>query len=205
MQFGDRLKQQRKIKELTQDDVAKKLNVSRQTISSWENENSYPDIKSLIQLSNLYNISLDTMLKEDKGMKEFIEKSDLRKKMVGLNCSLYSSYALAIAFYILIINNYQHVSPAVSILGLLIYTMSLCVINSFKKLMINLGFDPVSNPINHIITNKFLLYIFAIIFMISLALCFWPGIYFIPRTFAPFFICIMIDEALILIYYLRNR
>ncbi|MCT6859582.1 MAG: helix-turn-helix domain-containing protein, partial [Apilactobacillus sp.] len=156
MQFGDRLKQQRKTKELTQDDVAKKLNVSRQTISSWENENSYPDIKSLIQLSNLYDISLDTMLKEDNGMKEFIEKNDLHKKMVGLKCSLYSSYTLAIAFYILIINNYQHVSPAIAILGLLIYAMSLCVINSFKKLMINLGFDPVSNPINHIITNKFL-------------------------------------------------
>ena len=54
MQFGDRLKQQRKIKELTQDEVAEKLNVSRQTISNWENEKSYPDIKSLISLSNIY-------------------------------------------------------------------------------------------------------------------------------------------------------
>ncbi|MCL8495902.1 helix-turn-helix domain-containing protein [Apilactobacillus sp. F1] len=82
MKFGDRLKQQRKIKNLTQDDVAAKLNVSRQTISSWENEKSYPDIKSLTALSDMYDISLDTMLKEDSGMKEFIEKNDLRKNLV---------------------------------------------------------------------------------------------------------------------------
>lgn len=74
MKFGNRLKQQRKLKGLTQDEVAIKINVSRQTISSWENENSYPDIKSLISLSNMYIISLNTMLKEDSGMKEFIEK-----------------------------------------------------------------------------------------------------------------------------------
>lgn len=205
MQFGDRLKQQRKIKELTQDDVARKLNVSRQTISSWENENSYPDIKSLIQLSNLYNISLDTMLKEDKGMKEFIEKSDLRKKMVGLNCSLYSSYALAIAFYILIINHSQHVSPAVAILGIAIYAMSLCIINSFKKLMVNLGFNPDLNPIHHILPNKYIRLIFMAVVIIAVSLFITPGLYIIPRTFAPFFICIMIYEVLILVYYLRNR
>ena len=56
MQFGEHIKEQRKIKNMTQEDVAKHLHVSRKTISSWENENSYPDIKSLVKISNLYQI-----------------------------------------------------------------------------------------------------------------------------------------------------
>ncbi|CAI2621413.1 helix-turn-helix domain-containing protein [Apilactobacillus kunkeei] len=101
MQFGDRLKQQRKIKELTQDEVAEKLNVSRQTISNWENEKSYPDIKSLISLSNMYTISLDTMLKEDSGMKEFIEKNDLNKKLLGLRYIINSFIIFTFLLYFL--------------------------------------------------------------------------------------------------------
>jgi len=58
MEFGDRLKQERKKRKLTQQVVADELNVSRQTISSWETENSYPDIASLLRLSDYYQISL---------------------------------------------------------------------------------------------------------------------------------------------------
>lgn len=76
MQFGKRLKTSRKNKNLTQEDVAKEFCVSRQTISSWENENSYPDIDSLVKLSNLYDVSLDIILKEDKGMKEYMKKKE---------------------------------------------------------------------------------------------------------------------------------
>lgn len=76
MQFGERLKMNRKNSNLTQDDVANEFNVSRQTISSWENENSYPDIDSLIKLSDFYEISLDTLLKEDQGMTNHIKYKD---------------------------------------------------------------------------------------------------------------------------------
>lgn len=51
---------------MTQENVAEKINVSRQTISNWENEKSYPDIISVIELSNLYSISLDDLLKGDE-------------------------------------------------------------------------------------------------------------------------------------------
>lgn len=75
MRFGERLKKARSDMNLTQGDVANELYVTRQTISSWENEKTYPDISSLIQLSNYYQISLDTLLKEDTGMREDLEKS----------------------------------------------------------------------------------------------------------------------------------
>lgn len=77
MRFGDRLKQERVKRELTQKEVAGHLNVSRQTISSWETENSYPDIDSLIAISDYYQISLDVLLKEDVGMKEYLKKQEV--------------------------------------------------------------------------------------------------------------------------------
>ena len=59
---------------LTQEQVAEKIMVSRQTISNWENGKSLPDIVSIMNLSNLYQISIDELLKGDKRMKEKIEK-----------------------------------------------------------------------------------------------------------------------------------
>lgn len=50
--------------------------VSRQTISNWENGKSLPDIISIINLSDLYQISIDELLKGDKRMKEKLEKDE---------------------------------------------------------------------------------------------------------------------------------
>ncbi|KRN98120.1 helix-turn-helix domain-containing protein [Companilactobacillus kimchiensis] len=81
MKFGDHLKQERQKKHLTQQVVADELNVSRQTISSWETENSYPDIESLIRLSDYYQVSLDILLKEDEGMTEYLKKQEIIKRI----------------------------------------------------------------------------------------------------------------------------
>ncbi len=59
---------------LTQEQVAEKIMVSRQTISNWENGKSLPDIISIMNLSDLYQISIDELLKGDKRMKEKLEK-----------------------------------------------------------------------------------------------------------------------------------
>lgn len=64
MEIGKKLKKARVQSGLTQENVAEKINVSRQAISNWENEKSYPDIISVIELSNLYSISLDDLLKQ---------------------------------------------------------------------------------------------------------------------------------------------
>ena len=75
MEIGKKLKESRMGSKLTQEQVAEKLFVSRQTISNWENEKSYPDIISVIKLSDLYSISLDELLKGDKEMLEHLEES----------------------------------------------------------------------------------------------------------------------------------
>lgn len=75
MEIGKKLKDARMRSGFTQESVAEKVNVSRQTISNWENEKSYSDIISVIELSNLYSISLDELLKGDKKMMEHLEES----------------------------------------------------------------------------------------------------------------------------------
>ena len=73
MELGKQLKTARTDASLSQEELAKKIGVSRQTISNWENCRSYPDIGSLIKLSDLYGISLDAMLKADRGIPEHFE------------------------------------------------------------------------------------------------------------------------------------
>lgn len=75
MEIGKKLKNARIKSNLTQEEVAEKVLVSRQTISNWENEKSYPDIISVIKLSDLYSMSLDDLLKGDKKMIEHLEES----------------------------------------------------------------------------------------------------------------------------------
>ena len=79
MEIGCKLKRARNEKGLTQEQAAGLLNVSRQTISNWENNKSYPDIISVIRMSDIYAVSLDHLLKEEQDMKqtyqEFLEES----------------------------------------------------------------------------------------------------------------------------------
>ena len=79
MEIGSKLKNARNEKGITQEQAAELLGVSRQTISNWENNKSYPDIVSVIKMSDSYSVSLDHLLKEEKMMKqtyqEFLEES----------------------------------------------------------------------------------------------------------------------------------
>ena len=70
MQLGKTIVKIRKEYELTQEDFAKKFNVTRQTVSNWENEKSYPDLITLIKISDEFGYSLDAMLKENPDMTE---------------------------------------------------------------------------------------------------------------------------------------
>lgn len=75
MEIGTKLKNARNNANLTQEDIAEKIGVSRQTVSNWENNKSYPDIISVIRLSDIYGISLDTLLKEDENMIKHLDES----------------------------------------------------------------------------------------------------------------------------------
>lgn len=86
----------RKNNNLTQEELAERLNVSRQTVSNWENRKCYPDIETLIIISNKFNISLDHLLKDNYLMvKEFDRKIKRSRKLL---------YTVSILFCFLLIS-----------------------------------------------------------------------------------------------------
>lgn len=123
MDIGLKLKEARMKEGLTQEYVAEIIQVSRQTISNWENEKSYPDIVSVIKLSDLYNVSLDQLLKGDEKMIGHLEEST---NIVSSNKKLILAIAANIFLLILFIlfngliikNNYLIlISSALGVIG----------------------------------------------------------------------------------------
>lgn len=74
MDIGAKLRAARQKSAMTQEQAAEQLGVSRQTVSNWENNRTYPDIISVVRMSDLYAISLDALLKEEeKTMSDYTE------------------------------------------------------------------------------------------------------------------------------------
>lgn len=100
--LADILKQRRLALGLTQQAVAEKLHVTRQAVSSWENGKSYPDIPSLIAISDFYALSLDYMLKGDIRYVRQIE-ADTKEFQVLKKIKLTSYTLLALLPFFLLL------------------------------------------------------------------------------------------------------
>ena len=80
MELGKQIKMHRQEAHLSQEELANRVYVSRQTISNWENDKSYPDVNSLVLLSEIFQISLDKLIKGDiEVMKDVIQKEEIEK------------------------------------------------------------------------------------------------------------------------------
>ena len=73
MNLGNNLYHARKKKGLSQEDVAEKIGVSRQTISKWETDETLPDIRQAKQLAILYGLALDELIEFDVDLQEIQE------------------------------------------------------------------------------------------------------------------------------------
>ncbi|QDQ01558.1 helix-turn-helix transcriptional regulator [Lysinibacillus fusiformis] len=86
MNLENRLKELREQRQYTQDDVAEFLNISRQSVSKWELGKGYPDIENLIRLSDLYEVSLDKLIRgEEKYQKKEVINlpNNANRKSIG--------------------------------------------------------------------------------------------------------------------------
>ena len=80
MELGKQIKMYRLENKLSQEELADRIYVSRQTISNWENDKNYPDINSLVLLSEVFKVSLDKIIKGDIDvMKDVIKKEEVDK------------------------------------------------------------------------------------------------------------------------------
>ncbi|WP_455529134.1 helix-turn-helix domain-containing protein [Ruminococcus sp.] len=92
MELSNRIKKLRTEKGWSQEVLAQRAYVSRQTISNWETERSYPDVHSLLILSDVFGVSLDELIKGDvDAMKEKVTKNDGKEmkklyNLAGIEC-----------------------------------------------------------------------------------------------------------------------
>ena len=111
MDLGKKLFELRKSKNLSQEDVAEKLKVTRQTVSKWETNQSTPDFDKIVPLCDLYGISTDELLKDEvkkeqeedeveikKNIYENMTKNEINQKSAEIVSSSILIFIIAIAF-----------------------------------------------------------------------------------------------------------
>lgn len=106
MELGNQIRKYRAERKLSQEQLADRLFVSRQTISNWENEKSYPDVNSLVLLSEVFQTSIDNLIKGDiERMKEKINEQEIERfqyygKIFGIHLVLLIVSAAPLFFWL---------------------------------------------------------------------------------------------------------
>lgn len=135
MEIGKKIKEARVASGLTQEQVAEELHISRQTISNWENEKSYPDIVSVVKLSDLYSVSLDDLLKGDVKMLEHLEEStDVVRSNKQLLWAVAANVALLICCLLAALFLPENVLFMVCVFCLAVVSMSWLMFQIIKRI-----------------------------------------------------------------------
>lgn len=93
MELGSQIKQNRARLGFSQDALAERIYVSRQTISSWENDKTYPDVQSLLLLSSAFGVTVDALIKGDvETMEKKVDEGS--KRMFGLSLAMAAGFGL---------------------------------------------------------------------------------------------------------------
>ena len=146
MDFSEKLLTLRKANDMTQEQLAEKLDVSRQSVSKWESGQATPDLEKIVVLSTVFNVTTDYLLKsseiDDLSVKtEMLEKQQQmmllreQKKQRNFECVMYSVAVYLIFFAVYFIGHYYFEiwNPSVIFSELLIATAAVIVI-CVKKL-----------------------------------------------------------------------
>lgn len=103
MDISNQIKTRREAMGLSQEQLAEKLYVSRQTISNWERDKTYPDVQSLLMLSILFDTSIDTLVKGDVTvMEETVERDRKRMGTRMMRLAVLMLLLLAAAFALIL-------------------------------------------------------------------------------------------------------
>ena len=143
MDIGNKLYELRKSKNLSQEELADKLNVTRQTISKWETNQSTPDFDKIIPLCEIYGISADELLKGIKketieAQNDSLDNTKRKRKAFGISAGVFT-YVIAIAFIMMAIPSFKMdpvIASAVFLLICGIATVIIvlsCVLNKTQK------------------------------------------------------------------------
>ena len=114
MELGKRIAEIRKEHSLTQEGLAEICSVTRQTISNWENGKSYPDLETLVLISDTFDVSLDVMLKGDRKMVSEITKEQKQGRYHRIKMVIAVIIAVAIfpATILILQNTFTTLKPS---------------------------------------------------------------------------------------------
>lgn len=104
MLFGEKLKKEREKRGWSQDYLAEKIYVSRQSVSKWETNRNYPSVEVIINLSDLFDITIDELLRSDDGLKEKVIQDSKQQ----LNWQSYILIGLGVLIGIVIASMIKH-------------------------------------------------------------------------------------------------
>ena len=128
MELGGRIKQYRSEREWSQEQLAERCGVSRQTVSNWENEKSYPDVRSLLLLGDAFGVSLDELIKgEVEVMSERVRNDDAKTYKHAQLLGLLGLLGMIIVGTLL----FELVSPALG--GVFLGAAAMCVFMAFHR------------------------------------------------------------------------
>ncbi|MGX7140804.1 helix-turn-helix domain-containing protein [Facklamia languida] len=129
MTIGELLKEARLQAGMTQEKVAEAIGVSRQSISNWENDKTYPDVINVIALSELYQVSLDYLL---KGSKDYMKHLDESTDIVKSNKALIRSIVLGVLAILFILLISQWIPFQVTLVALFLVSLTLASLIYFE-------------------------------------------------------------------------
>ncbi|AWG44736.1 helix-turn-helix domain-containing protein [Priestia filamentosa] len=135
MNLGEQLKNLREQYNMSREELAQQMNVSRQAVYKWETNKGYPDIDNLIRLSELYKVTLDELIKGDSSFQKKIAIDE--KKKIGNDLSDPGFYLGIILVFVGLFLDLGSLSAGVTILGLL----TMCFYDDFKQIFWNIKRD----------------------------------------------------------------
>ncbi|WP_082197157.1 helix-turn-helix domain-containing protein [Bacillus sp. FJAT-27916] len=129
--FGSKLKTLREERKWSQDELAKELNMSRQAVYKWESGRGYPDIQNLIRISDLFGVTVDDLIRNDKKLQDQISiKEEVSIEQFGDP----GFYLGMILVFVGIFTSNDSLSTIVMIIGLLTICFFTDAVKSIKSL-----------------------------------------------------------------------
>lgn len=142
MELQKRLVNLRKERGLSQEELAEKLYVSRQTISNWERGATYPDINSLLLIATFFDVSLDNLVKGDIPiMKQTLEQKQFKKSLILL---ILSFFAFSVAYPTRFLLSTRLFSILILLIGMRVLRALFNVLYTIKNRQLNTYADIVN-------------------------------------------------------------
>ncbi|MEN3772792.1 helix-turn-helix domain-containing protein [Priestia megaterium] len=140
--MGDQLQRLREEKNMSREELAQQINVSRQAVYKWENNKGYPDIQNLLRLSEIYETTIDELIKNDPTLQRKIDNNQDESKELDdeemLNPGFYIGIVIIfLGIFLGIALGNLIVSTFLNIIG----TLIICFYKDILKFLKNINKD----------------------------------------------------------------